>query len=94
MMQLGAEGIFVGSGIFKAAAVYKNGVPEYDDNGFPKVDPDIALRYARAIVAATTHFEDSQAVVAAHLSLGGARAMHGIDLRGLGDDQLLAVRGN
>jgi len=94
MMQLGAEGIFVGSGIFKAAAVYKNGVPEYDDNGFPKVDPDIALRYAKSIVAATTHFEDAQAVVEASKSLGGARPMHGIDLRQLDAKQLLGSRGN
>jgi len=94
MMQLGAEGIFVGSGIFKAAAVYKNGVPEYDDNGFPKVDPDIALRYARAIVAATTHFEDPQAVVEASKSLGGAKPMYGIDVRQLDESQLLSVRGN
>ncbi|MBC5821586.1 MAG: pyridoxal 5'-phosphate synthase lyase subunit PdxS, partial [Candidatus Eremiobacteraeota bacterium] len=42
MMQLGAEGIFVGSGIFKAAEVYSTGAPEYDQNGFPKVDPEIA----------------------------------------------------
>ena len=94
MMQLGAEGIFVGSGIFKAAAVYKNGVPEYDDNGFPKVDPDIALRYAKAIVAATTHFEDAQAVVEASKSLAGARPMHGIDLRQLDEKQMLSARGN
>ena len=94
MMQLGAEGIFVGSGIFKAAAVYKNGAPEYDENGFPKVDPDIALRYAKAIVAATTHFEDPQAVVEASKSLGGAKPMHGIDVRQLDEKQLLSVRGN
>ncbi len=94
MMQLGAEGIFVGSGIFKAAAVYKNGVPEYDDNGFPKVDPDIALRYAKAIVAATTHYEDPKAVVEASKSLAGAKPMYGIDLRQLDEKQLLSVRGN
>ena len=94
MMHLGAEGIFVGSGIFKAAAVYKNGVPEYDDNGFPKVDPDIALRYARAIVAATTQYEDPKAVVAASMSLGGAKPMWGIDLRQLDEKQLMSVRGN
>ena len=94
MMQLGAEGIFVGSGIFKAAAIYTNGLPEYDANGFPKVDPDIALRYARAIVAATTHYEDAAAVVAASKSLAGARPMSGIDLRGLDQTQLLSVRGN
>jgi pyridoxal 5'-phosphate synthase pdxS subunit len=94
MMALGAEGIFVGSGIFKAAAVYKNGLPEYDENGFPKVDPDIALRYAKAIVAATTHFENPQAVVEASLALGGARPMFGIDLRQLEPTQLLSARGN
>ncbi len=94
MMQLGAEGIFVGSGIFKAAAIVTNGAAEYDENGFPKVDPDIALRYAKAIVAATTHFEDAGAVVEASKSLGGARPMHGIDVRALDSTQLLSVRGN
>jgi pyridoxal 5'-phosphate synthase pdxS subunit len=94
MMQLGAEGIFVGSGIFKAAAIVKNGAAEYDENGFPKVDPDIALRYAKAIVAATTHFEDPQAVVEASKSLGGARPMYGIDVRTLDEKQLLSLRGN
>jgi len=94
MMQLGAEGIFVGSGIFKAAAIYKNGKPEYDDNGFPKVDPEIALRYAKAIVAATTYFEDPKAVVEASKSLGGAKPMYGIDVRQLDESQLLSTRGN
>ncbi|MGP6156131.1 MAG: pyridoxal 5'-phosphate synthase lyase subunit PdxS [Vulcanimicrobiaceae bacterium] len=94
MMQLGAEGIFVGSGIYKAAAIVKNGVAEYDENGFPKIDPDIALRYARAIVAATTHFADPQAVVAASKSLGGARPMSGLDVRSLDESQQLALRGN
>ena len=94
MMQLGAEGIFVGSGIIKAAAIVKNGLPEYDEGGFARIDPDIALRYARAIVSATTHFEDAQAVVEAHKSLGGARPMYGLDLRQLDEKQLLAMRGN
>jgi pyridoxal 5'-phosphate synthase pdxS subunit len=94
MMSLGAEGIFVGSGIFKAAAIYKNGVAQYDDNGFPKVDLDIALRYARSIVAATTQFEDPKAVVAASLELAGAKPMDGVDLRQLDEKQLLSVRGN
>jgi len=93
MMQLGAEGIFVGSGIFKAAAVYRNGLPEYDDSGFPKVDADIALRYARAIVAATTHYDDPKAVVEASKSLAGAKPMYGVDLRQLDERQLLSVRG-
>ena len=94
MMSLGAEGIFVGSGIFKAAAILKNGVAEYDQNGFPRVDPDIALLYAKAIVAATTHYEDASAVVEASKSLAGAKPMWGIDLRQLDQRELLSTRGN
>lgn len=94
MMQLGAEGIFVGSGVFKAAALQKDGAPLYDENGFPKIDPAIALKYAKAIVDATTHFEDPRAVVAASKSLAGARPMKGLDVRNLPESELLAVRGN
>ena len=95
MMQLGAEGIFVGSGIFKAAAlVDKNGATIYDENGFPKIDPGIALKYARSIVDATTHFTDPQAVVTASKALAGARPMHGLDVRALPESALLAPRGN
>ena len=53
MMQLGAEGNFVGSGIFKSS------------------DPE---RMARAIVEATTHFEDPERVAAASTGLGEAMA--------------------
>ena len=51
MMQLGAEGNFVGSGIFKSA------------------DP---ARRAKAIVEATTHFNDPERVAAASIGLGEA----------------------
>jgi pyridoxal 5'-phosphate synthase pdxS subunit len=94
MMQLGAEGLFVGSGIFKAAAIVENGVALYDENGFPRIDPDIALRYAKSIVAATLHHDDPKAVVEAQLSLAGAKAMSGIDLRSLPASAMLSVRGN
>jgi pyridoxal 5'-phosphate synthase pdxS subunit len=57
MMQLGAEGNFVGSGIFKSS------------------DP---ARRARAIVEATTHFEDAQRVAAASRGLG--EPMAGIEI--------------
>ena len=49
MMQLGAEGNFVGSGIFKCG------------------DPE---RRAKAIVEATTHFNDPERVAAASIGLG------------------------
>ena len=74
MMQLGAEGIFVGSGIFKS--------------NNPKA-------FAKAIVDATTHFNDPKVVVAASKSLGKeAMAMEGIDVRKLPESELLAPRGN
>src|SRR5579883_3049718 len=74
MMQLGAEGIFVGSGIFKSK------------------DPK---RFARAIVDATTHFNDPAVVLEACRALGKeALAMEGIDLRKLPESELLAPRGN
>jgi pyridoxal 5'-phosphate synthase pdxS subunit len=73
MMQLGAEGIFVGSGIFKSK------------------DPK---RFARAIVDATTHFDDPAVVLEACRSLGASEAMPGLDIRQLGEAELMAPRGN
>jgi pyridoxal 5'-phosphate synthase pdxS subunit len=71
MMQLGAEGNFVGSGIFKSA------------------DPE---RRARAIVEATTHFNDPERVAAASIGLG--EAMPGLEIAGLAAaDALLQNRG-
>jgi pyridoxal 5'-phosphate synthase pdxS subunit len=73
MMQLGAQGIFVGSGIFKSSEPRK---------------------FAKAIVDATTHFEDPQVVMEACRSLGESAAMPGLDVRTLDETQLLAGRGN
>ena len=71
MMQLGAEGNFVGSGIFKSS------------------DPE---RRARAIVEATTHFEDSERVAKASMELG--EAMPGLEIEALAaDGGLLQGRG-
>jgi pyridoxal 5'-phosphate synthase pdxS subunit len=70
MMQLGAEGNFVGSGIFKSE------------------DPS---RRAKAIVEATTHFNDPERVAAASEQLG--EAMPGIEMSSLGEDAKLAGRG-
>ncbi len=72
MMQLGAEGNFVGSGIFKSS------------------DPE---RRARAIVEATTHFEDPERVAKASAELGDA--MPGLEIEGLAEDGgLLQTRGS
>ncbi|MBV9272239.1 MAG: pyridoxal 5'-phosphate synthase lyase subunit PdxS, partial [Candidatus Eremiobacteraeota bacterium] len=74
MMQLGAEGIFVGSGIFKS---------------------NNPAKFAKAIVDATTHFNNAKVVVEASRSLGrDALAMEGIDIRKLPESELLAPRGN
>jgi pyridoxal 5'-phosphate synthase pdxS subunit len=73
MMQLGAQGIFVGSGIFKSSD---------------------SRKFAKAIVDATTHFDDPKVVMEACRSLGESEAMAGIDVRSLDQTQLLATRGN
>ena len=70
MMQLGADGVFVGSGIFKSG------------------EPD---RRARAIVEATTNFQDPEVI--AKVSRGLGEAMVGIELGTLPDDQKYADRG-
>jgi pyridoxal 5'-phosphate synthase pdxS subunit len=71
MMQLGAEGNFVGSGIFKSS------------------DPEVR---AKAIVEATTHFEDPERVAAASEALG--EAMPGLEIEQLAaDGALLQGRG-
>ncbi len=73
MMQLGSEGVFVGSGIFKSE------------------NPEAR---ARAIVEATTHFED--AAVLARVSTGLAGAMPGLEIGQLvanGNGGLLQNRG-
>jgi pyridoxal 5'-phosphate synthase pdxS subunit len=70
MMQLGAEGVFVGSGIFKSE------------------DPPAR---ARAIVHATTNFNDPKAIAEASESLG--EAMSGLDVSSLDEQSLLQHRG-
>ena len=70
MMQLGAEGVFVGSGIFKSA------------------DPE---KRAKAIVKATTHYQDYKVIAEVSKNLG--EAMPGIEIKQIPEDQLLASRG-
>jgi pyridoxal 5'-phosphate synthase pdxS subunit len=68
--RLGAEAVFVGSGIFKSS------------------DPETR---AKAVVKATTHFDDAKAVLEAHEELG--EAMKGIDVRQLEEKDMLSTRG-
>ena len=70
MMQLGAESVFVGSGIFKSS------------------DPQ---ERAKAIVTATTHYQDADVVARASEKLSDA--MPGIDINTLSEDELMQNRG-
>ncbi len=70
MMQLGCDGVFVGSGIFKSA--------------------DPATR-GRAIVEATTYFQDPEVI--ARVSEGLGEPMRGLDVRQMEEKELLQVRG-
>jgi len=70
MMSLGAEAVFVGSGIFKSS--------------------DPAAR-ARAIVEATTHYQDAKAVAEASRGLG--EPMRGLDVAALSPAERLQNRG-
>jgi pyridoxal 5'-phosphate synthase pdxS subunit len=69
-MQLGADGVFVGSGIFKS------GTP---------------IARAKAIVEATTHFNDPE--ILARVSGGLGEAMVGISTATLDPSELLESRG-
>ncbi|MBK9942946.1 MAG: pyridoxal 5'-phosphate synthase lyase subunit PdxS [Kouleothrix sp.] len=70
MMQLGVDGVFVGSGIFKSG------------------DP---ARRARAIVEATTHYNEPEII--AEVSKGLGEPMVGISVSSLPQDKLMAGRG-
>jgi pyridoxal 5'-phosphate synthase pdxS subunit len=69
-MQLGADGVFVGSGIFKSG------------------DPELR---AKAIVEATTHYQDAE--ILARVSAGLGEPMVGISTATLDPSQLLETRG-
>jgi pyridoxal 5'-phosphate synthase pdxS subunit len=70
MMQLGVDGVFVGSGIFKSG------------------DP---ARRAKAIVQATTHYQDAALLAEVSRNLG--EPMVGRSATSLPKEELLAVRG-
>jgi len=69
-MQLGADGVFVGSGIYKSA------------------DPSPR---AKAIVEATTHFQDAE--ILARVSGGLGDPMSGLSTAALAPEELLETRG-
>jgi len=70
MMQLGCDGVFVGSGIFKSG------------------DPS---KRAKAIVEATTHYQDAEIIANVSRDLG--EAMVGINIADIPESELMAPRG-
>ena len=70
MMELGADGVFVGSGIVKSEA------PE---------------KFAKAIVQATTHYQDYQLIAELSKELGPA--MQGLDINQLSLEERMQERG-
>jgi pyridoxal 5'-phosphate synthase pdxS subunit len=81
MMQLGMDGVFVGSGIFKSAA------SETD----PQKQRDAWFKRANAIVKAVTHFDNPDVLAEVSRNLG--EAMVGINIDTLPEEALLATRG-
>ncbi len=84
MMQLGAESVFVGSGIFmkdKATPLDLTNAKERDE----------AERRARAIVKATTHFNDPKIVLEASEEVTGT--MKGIAVSTMAEADMLQTRG-
>jgi pyridoxal 5'-phosphate synthase pdxS subunit len=70
MMHLGADGVFVGSGIFKSE------------------NPE---KFARAIVQATTHYQDYELI--AHISKNLGAPMKGIEISKLSQEERMQERG-
>ncbi|WP_112179039.1 MULTISPECIES: pyridoxal 5'-phosphate synthase lyase subunit PdxS [Paraliobacillus] len=70
MMELGADGVFVGSGIFKS---------------------DNPAKFAKAIVEATTHYQDYKLI--AKVSQGLGTAMKGIEISTIAPEQRMQERG-
>ena len=78
VMQLGAEAVFVGSGIFMK-------------NSTEFADPEEAAKRARAIVLAATHYQDPKILLEVSEDLTGA--MKGLAVSALDEAHLLQTRG-
>jgi pyridoxal 5'-phosphate synthase pdxS subunit len=92
MMQLGAEAIFVGSGIFMKDGTTPLEVG-YDAKGALKNPAERAEAdaRARAIVIATTHYQDAKVV--AEVSEQVSSAMKGLAVSAIAEADMLQKRG-
>jgi pyridoxal 5'-phosphate synthase pdxS subunit len=84
MMQLGAEAVFVGSGIFMKAGVTPLDLFNTDERAE-------AEARAKAIVIATTHYNDPKVVAEVSEQVPGA--MKGLAVSALQEHELLQTRG-
>jgi len=80
MVQLGAESVFVGSGIFEVGL-----------DARPEDQRQQQLKMAKAIVQAVTHHDRPDLL--AKVSEGLPKAMRGVSMEAIPDDQQLARRG-
>lgn len=78
VMQLGAESVFVGSGIFM-------------DDSTHFADPADAERRAKAIVRAATHYNDPKVLL--EVSADVPSAMKGLAIAAMAESQMLQTRG-
>jgi pyridoxal 5'-phosphate synthase pdxS subunit len=85
MMQLGAETVFVGSGIFM-----KERATPLDVENNP-LEREEAVSRAKAIVIATTHFDDPRIVAEASEAVIGS--MKGLAAAAIEESQLMQTRG-
>src|SRR5271167_2244835 len=85
MMQLGAEAVFVGSGIFM-----KERATPLDVENDPR-EREEAMSRAKAIVIATTHFDNPKILSEASEEVTGT--MKGLAIAALEESQLLQTRG-
>jgi pyridoxal 5'-phosphate synthase pdxS subunit len=92
--QLGAEAVFVGSGIFMGKRTScthcEDGKHSYDENcAFAPLDE--AEKRARAIVRATTHYNDPKVLLEVSQDLVGA--MKGLAVAAMSEADMLQTRG-
>ena len=94
MMQLGMDGVFVGSGIFKAGVsdAHIDLLPtEKEREAARERRKEVHFNRARAIVEAVTHFQDPAILAKVSRNLG--EPMVGINIDTLPEQELMAARG-
>jgi len=94
VMQLGAEAVFVGSGIFMGKRTSciqcEDGKHSYDDS-CAMAPPAEAEKRARAIVKAATHFNDPKVLLEVSEDLTGA--MKGLAVAAMDEASMMQTRG-